>query len=136
MRGKAIVVGAGIGGLATAARLAHAGWKVEVFEARPQIGGRVGELRHEGYRFDMGPTLLMMLEPLERLFSDLHRRLEDYLSLVLIDPSYRVFFGDGTEFDSSPCIARMVQEIRHKISFNEVAGYLRLMGDLAQMYQA
>ncbi len=136
MQGKAIVVGAGMGGLATAARLAHAGWKVEVFEARRQVGGRVGELRHDGYRFDTGPTLLMMLEPLERLFSDLHRRLEDYMSLVLIDPSYRVFFGDGTEFDSSPCIARMVQEIRHKISPDEVAGYLRLMGDLAQMYQA
>lgn len=136
MRGKALVVGAGIGGLATAVRLAHDGWQVKLFEARPQVGGRVGELRHEDYRFDTGPTLLMMLEPLEKLFRDTGRRIEDYLDLVLINPSYRVFFGDDTVFDSSPTIAHMVREIRQKISPSEVGGYLRLMGDLAQMYQA
>lgn len=136
MRGKVIIVGAGIGGLATATRLAHAGWQVEVFEARNQVGGRIGELRHEGYRFDTGPTLLMMLDPLQRLFCDLHRSLDDYLDLVLIDPSYRVFFGDGTVFDSSPSIARMVEAIRTRIDPTEVPGYLRLMSELAQMYHA
>lgn len=125
-----------MGGLATAARLAKAGYEVFVFEARNQIGGRIGELRRNDYRFDTGPTLLMMLEPLERLFSDLHRRVEDYLELVLIDPSYRVYFGDGTVFDSSPNIARMVREIARKISPREVPGYLKLMADLSAMYHA
>ncbi len=131
---RAIVVGAGIGGLATTARLAHQGYEVVLFEARDQVGGRVGELRYEGYRFDMGPTLLMMLEPLERLFRDLNRRIEDYLDIVLIDPSYRVYFGDGTVFDSTPCVARMVREISQKVSPSEVPGYLRLMADLSAMY--
>lgn len=131
-----VIVGAGMGGLATAARLAKAGYEVAVFEARSQVGGRIGELRRDGYRFDTGPTLLMMLEPLERLFQDLHRRIEDYLDLTLVDPSYRAYFGDGTVFDSSPNIARMVREIRQKISPDEVPGYLRLMGDLSAMYHA
>lgn len=133
---RAVVVGAGIGGLASAIRLAHAGWQVLVLEAREQVGGRVGELRRDGYRFDTGPTLLMMLDPLERLFHDTGRRLEDYLDLVLLDPSYRVFFGEGTVFNSSPCIAKMVAEIRAKIHPREVPGYLRLMSDLSTMYHA
>jgi phytoene desaturase len=131
-----VIVGAGMGGLATAARLANAGYEVAVFEARPQVGGRIGELRRDGYRFDTGPTLLMMLEPLERLFADLNRRVEDYLDLALIDPSYRVYFGDGTVFDSTPNIARMVREIARKISPDEAPGYLRLMADLSAMYHA
>lgn len=135
-RGRVIVVGGGLGGLATAAHLAHQGWQVLVLEAQSQVGGRLGELRRNGYRFDTGATLLMMLEPLQRFFRTLNRNLEDYLQLILLDPSYRVFFGDGTRFDSSPCIARMVREISEKIDPTEVPGYLRLMADLCQMYHA
>ncbi len=128
-----LVVGAGIGGLASAARLAHAGHQVTLIEQRDQLGGRVGQLERDGFRFDTGPTLLMMLDPLEKLFRDLHRRLEDYLQPVLLTPSYRVFYADGTRFDSSPCIASMVREIAQKMSPDEVPGYLRLMADLSAM---
>lgn len=128
-----IVVGGGVGGLAGAARLAHSGHRVTLLEQRAQLGGRVGQLQRDGFRFDTGPTLLMMLDPLEKLFRDLHRRMEDYLQPVLLNPSYRVFFADGTRFDSSPCIASMVREIAHKISPTEVPGYLRLMADLSAM---
>lgn len=134
MKKRAIVVGAGIGGLATAARLAKAGYEVQVFEQRDQVGGRAGEWRHEGYRFDTGPTLLMMLEPLETLFNQLDRRLEDYLTLSLCQPSYRVFYGDGTQLDSSPTIAHMTREISQKIDPDDVPGYLRLMSDLSAMF--
>ncbi|GIV18316.1 MAG: dehydrosqualene desaturase [Armatimonadota bacterium] len=127
------IVGGGIGGLAAAARLAHAGYRVTLLEQRQQLGGRVGLLECEGFRFDTGPTLLMMLDPLEKLFRDLHRRLEDYLQPVLLLPSYRVFYADGTRFDSSPCIASMVREIAQKMSPAEVPGYLRLMADLSAM---
>lgn len=128
-----IVVGGGIGGLAGATRLAHAGYRITLLEQREQLGGRVGQLQRDGFRFDTGPSLLMMLDPLEKLFRDLHRRLEDYLQPVLLNPSYRVFFADGTRFDSSPCIANMVREIAQKISPDDVPGYLRLMADLSAM---
>ncbi len=128
-----VVVGGGIGGLTASARLAHRGYRVTLVEARTQLGGRIGEVRRDGFRFDTGPTLLMMLDPLERFFADTHRRIEDYLQPVLLNPSYRVFFADGTQFDSSPCIASMVREIGRKISPAEVPGYLRLMADLSAM---
>lgn len=128
-----IVVGGGIGGLAGAARLAHAGYRVTLLEQREQLGGRVGQIQRDGFRFDTGPTLLMMLDPLEKLFRDLQRRMEDYLQLVLLNPSYRVFYPDGVRFDSSPCIASMVREIAQKVSPDEVPGYLRLMADLSAM---
>lgn len=128
-----VVVGGGIGGLASAARLAHQGHRVTVLEQRPQLGGRIAQIQRDGFRFDTGPTLLMMLDPLERLFLDLHRRMEDYLQPVLLTPSYRVFYADGTVFDSSPCIATMVREIASKVAPSEVPGYLRLIADLSAM---
>jgi phytoene desaturase len=128
-----VIVGGGIGGLAAAARLAHAGYRVTLLEQRAQLGGRVGLFERDGFRFDTGPTLLMMLDPLEKLFRDLHRRLEDYLQPVLLNPSYRVFYADDTRFDSSPCIASMVREIAQKMSPSEVPCYLRLMADLSAM---
>lgn len=132
---KVVVVGGGLGGLAVAVRLAHAGHNVQVFEQRQQLGGRIGTLHREGYRFDTGPTLLMMLEPLQRLFADAGKRTDDYLSLVRLKPSYRVFFGDGTTFDTSPIASEMVQQIE-KYGEREVAGYLRLRSELSQLYQA
>lgn len=128
-----VVVGGGIGGLASAVRLAHLGYRVTLIEQREHLGGRISEIRRDGFRFDTGPTLLMMLDPLEKLFRDLHLRLEDYLQLDLLNPSYRVFYADGLRFDSSPCIANMVREISTKISPDEVPGYLSLMADLSWM---
>ncbi len=128
-----VIVGGGIGGLSAAARLAHSGFRVTLIEQRHQLGGRIGEVQRDGFRFDTGPTLLMMLDPLEKLFRDTHRRLEDYLQPVLLNPSYRVFYADGLRFDSSPCIASMIREIGRKFSPAEVPGYLRLMADLSAM---
>jgi len=128
-----VIVGAGLGGLASAVRLAQLGHRVTLIEQLEHLGGRIAELRREGFRFDTGPTLLMMLHPLEKLFHDLQVRLEDYLQPLLLNPSYRVFYADGTRFDSSPCIANMVREIATKISSDQVRGYLRLMADLGSM---
>ena len=64
-RKKAIVVGAGVGGTATAARLAHAGLDVEVYEKNEFSGGRCSLIHHDGYRFDqVGPSLSLVLFPL------------------------------------------------------------------------
>lgn len=130
---RVAIVGGGVGGLAAASRLAHAGYQVTLIEQFDHLGGRVAQIQREGFRFDTGPTLLMMLDPLEKLFRDLHRRLEDYLQPILLQPSYRVFYADGLRFDSSPCIATMVREIAQKFSPSEVPGYLRLMADLSAM---
>ncbi len=109
-RRSATVVGAGIGGLATAVRLAHAGWAVTVLEQHDQPGGRAGQWRSEGFTFDTGPSLVMMVEYWQKLFSDVGRRLEDYLTLVQVDPCYRIHFPDGTSHDRSSVINRLIEE--------------------------
>lgn len=132
---KVVVVGGGLGGLAVAVRLAHAGHNVQVFEQRQQLGGRIGVLHREGYRFDTGPTLLMMLEPLQRLFADVGKQMDDYLNLVRLKPSYRVFFGDGTTLDTSPVASEILQELE-RYGKKEGTGFLKLRADLAQLYDA
>ena len=106
-RTSVIVVGAGIGGLATAVRLAHQGLEVTVVERHGGPGGRVGIWRSGGFTFDTGASLVMMTEEWHRLFKDVGRRLEDYLTLVQLDPCYRIHFADGTSHDRSSDVTRL-----------------------------
>jgi phytoene desaturase len=90
-----IVIGAGLGGLAAAARLAHEGFRVTVYEKQERPGGRSGIVRHNGFHFDTGPTLYLMPEVFEQTFAELGRRREDYYELLKVDPNYRIHFHDG-----------------------------------------
>src|SRR5689334_16275978 len=94
---RIIVVGAGVGGLAAAARLAHAGYQVQVVERSDHPGGRCGRLNVGGFSFDTGPTLLLMPEVLEETFSSVGRRMADYVRLHRCDPNYRIHFRDGSQ---------------------------------------
>ena len=97
-RPSAIVVGAGVGGLTAAMRLAHQGLSVELFEKQPGPGGRCGRLELGPFRFDLGPTILLMPHVLEQTFATVGRRSADYLSLERCDPHYRVHYRDGSRF--------------------------------------
>ena len=89
---KAIVIGAGPGGLASAMLLAQRGMDVQVFEKQPAIGGRNAEVRLGDYRFDLGPTFLMMKFLLDELFEDANRKLSDYIDCRPLDPMYKLHF--------------------------------------------
>lgn len=93
----ALVIGAGIGGIATAARLARAGYEVTVLEKQSVPGGRCGRLVRDGHRFDIGPTLFLMPEVFAETYAALGARMEDELDLRRVDPTYGVHFDDGTE---------------------------------------
>jgi len=94
MRKKIAVIGAGPGGLASAMLLARRGFDVQVYEKADRIGGRTAEIVLDGqYRFDLGPTFLMMKYVLEELFEDADRKMEDYLDVRMLDPMYRLVFG-------------------------------------------
>ncbi|MFW5798484.1 MAG: phytoene desaturase family protein [Planctomycetota bacterium] len=93
------VIGAGLGGLAAACTLAARGYRVEVFEKNDWIGGKDIELRAEGFRFDMGPTILTVPRVFERVFQEAGRVMSEYLDLVKLDPQWRCFFEDDTVLD-------------------------------------
>ncbi|MDX2262587.1 MAG: phytoene desaturase family protein [Gemmatimonadales bacterium] len=98
----AVIIGAGIGGLASAIHLAHAGYRVTVLERHAIPGGRNGRWLSEGFTFDTGPSLLLMLEYWHKLFGMVGRKLEDYLDIVQVLPNYNVHFADGTVLEMTP----------------------------------
>lgn len=93
---RAIVIGGGIGGLATAIRLQHAGWQTTVLEKNSRMGGRCNVLEQDGFTFDTGPTLLLMRDVLDDLFAHTGEPLSACLDLVRVFPNYRVHFADGS----------------------------------------
>lgn len=91
---KIAVIGAGPGGLAAAMLLSSRGFEVDVFEKERVIGGRNAELSLGSYRFDLGPTFLMMKFLLDKLFEETGRSISQYLDCVQLDPMYRLTFKD------------------------------------------
>lgn len=96
----AVIIGAGIGGLASAALLANRGCKVTVLEKNSAVGGKMNQIIENGYRFDTGPSLLTMPFLLENLFRECGKNLEDYLAYEELEPLCRYFYPDGTIFDN------------------------------------
>jgi phytoene desaturase len=101
------VIGSGLGGLAAAATLAARGYQVEVFEKNPWLGGKAAQLEQQGFRFDMGPTILIQPSVLRRVFCEAGRELGDYLTMVRLDPQWRCFFDNGSVLDLKHDVADM-----------------------------
>ncbi|WP_239372547.1 MULTISPECIES: NAD(P)/FAD-dependent oxidoreductase [unclassified Frankia] len=97
---RVVVVGAGVGGLATAARLAAAGHRVTICERASDVGGKLGRFSQDGFTFDTGPSLLTMPEVFADLFAATGAPLSDLLELRRLDPIARYRFADGTLLDA------------------------------------
>ena len=99
----AIVVGGGVGGLGMASRLAHAGYDVTILEKNLDTGGRCRsesfDGKGEGYRFDTGPSLMLLPDRYREQFTAVGKNLHDYMDIKRVDPAYRAHFGDHTTLD-------------------------------------
>ncbi len=93
------VIGGGLGGLASACTLAARGHSVVLFEKNDWLGGKAAVLEQDGFRFDMGPTILTVPSVLRQIFNEAGRKLEDELNLIPLDPQWRCFFDDGNTLD-------------------------------------
>ncbi|MBV9206299.1 MAG: phytoene desaturase [Actinobacteria bacterium] len=130
-----VVVGAGLGGLACALRLAGAGRSVTVLEREAGPGGRIGQLAAGGYRFDTGPTVLTLPHLLDETLGAVGERLSGWLDLVRLDPAYRAHFPDGTSLDIRASTAGTAAEIARLCGPREADGYLRFVDYLAGLYR-
>ena len=111
MTKRVSIVGAGLGGLATAIRLAKAGFDVTVYEKNKNPGGKMNEYRQGQYRFDTGPSLLTMPFVVDDLFRFTGYKREDFVRFLAVDPVCRYFYRDGSLLDTHANQQHMAQSI-------------------------
>jgi len=105
-----LVIGAGPGGLTAAMILAYRGFKVTVLEKASKVGGRNASIERNGYKFDTGPTFLMMKFLLDEVFEEAGKHLDDYVESVKLEPMYRLQFKDKT-FEPTTDREAMLQQL-------------------------
>jgi phytoene desaturase len=124
--GRAAVVGSGFGGLAVAVRLAAAGMRVTLFEARDKPGGRAYVYRDGDHVFDGGPTVITAPHCLEELWAAAGERMADHVELLPVEPFYRLLWEDGDRFDYVGDGERMERQIAARDP-RDVDGYRRFV---------
>ncbi|PDW00708.1 phytoene desaturase family protein [Candidatus Chloroploca asiatica] len=130
-----IIVGAGLGGLAAAIRLAAQGHRVLILEKNARVGGKLNLVTDEGYTFDTGPSLLTMPWVIKELFAAAGRQADAYLHLEQIEPTCRYQWPDGTSFNAWQRLPQLIQEIQH-LAPADVTGFFRFLAHTSQIYDA
>jgi phytoene desaturase len=130
----ALIIGAGIGGIAAAARLAKNGYDVTVLEKNDTPGGRCNQIVRDGHRFDIGPTLFLMPEIWEETFAALGERMSDHLDLKRIDPTYKVRFDDGLQLELTSDIGKMQTQLE-KVEKTAFTGFLNYIAEGSKHYK-
>lgn len=130
-----VVVGGGLGGLAAAARLAHAGHRVKLFEKNERVGGKLNIVEQGGYTFDTGPSLFTMPWVVAELWSALGRDVHEDLDIRPLDPVCRYRWLDGTTFEQHAGLADLLAEIT-RLDSRDGPGFFRFMAWAARIYEA
>lgn len=131
---RAVVIGAGFGGIALAIRLQRAGVQTTLVEKRDKAGGRAYVWHEKGFIFDAGPTVITDPDCLTELFEGTGSELKDYVELMPVDPFYRLCWEDGASFDYNNDQVAMERQMA---SFNpaDVEGYRRFHAHSEELYQ-
>ncbi len=132
-RPHAVVIGSGFGGLAAAVRLGARGYRVTVLEKLEQAGGRASVFRQDGFTFDAGPTIITAPFCFEELWALCGRTMADDVTLVPMEPFYRIRFDDGETFAPCSDTAQMHAEIA-KFNPDDIAGYEAFMKVSKKLY--
>lgn len=112
---KAIVIGAGIAGIASAIRLRLKGYNVLVLEANPYPGGKLTVFEQDGYRFDAGPSLFTMPQYVDELFALADKNPRTYFNYIKKDESCRYFWDDGVHFTASANQKEFADEVQRTL---------------------
>lgn len=130
---RAIVIGAGLGGLAAAMRLGAKGYKVTVIDKLDVPGGRGSAIWQDGHRFDLGPTIVTVPQLYRDLWTACGRTFDDDVTLKSLDPFYEIRWPDGTVFTAQQDTEAMRAEVA-KIEPRDVAGFDKFLNDSAKRY--
>lgn len=131
---RIVVVGAGVAGLATAALLAHRGYRVTVLEKGDRPGGRAAQWTHEGFTFDLGPTLLFMPDVYRDLFASWGGDFDREVPLTRLVPNERLHFPDGRSIEVSAALPDTIASLE-RFAPGAGAGLLRYLAGAATAYE-
>jgi len=120
-RKKAIVIGAGVAGLATAARLATIGFEVFVFEKNNEPGGKLTSFEKKGFYFDAGPSLFTAPNILNELFEFCGEKLDNFFSYQKQEIAFKYFYEDGTIINAFSDSKKFAAELKNKANESETA---------------
>jgi len=129
----AIVIGAGLGGLAAAMRLGAKGYAVTVLDRLDLPGGRGSSVTQDGHRFDLGPTIITVPQVYESLWAACGRDFRKDVDLRPMDPFYEVRWQDGSTFTARQDTDAMIAEVA-RLSPGDVKGYKRFLKDSQRRY--
>lgn len=115
MKKKAVVIGAGIAGIASSIRLASKGYEVHVFEANSYPGGKLSSFEKNGYRFDAGPSLFTMPHLVDELFEIADKNPKDYFEYIRLEETCRYFWDDGIQLTAHANQQAFAEEIQNKL---------------------
>ena len=130
----AVVVGAGLGGLAAAMRLGAKGYRVEVIDRLDMPGGRGSSITKDGHRFDLGPTIITVPQLLRELWAICGRDFDADVDLRPLDPFYEIRFPDGSTFTATGDTERMRAEVA-RLSPDDLKGYDKFLKDSERRYE-
>lgn len=134
VRRSAVVIGAGLGGLGVALRLAAIGWRVTVCEKGERPGGKMNRWTCDGFTFDTGPSLITMPWVFRDIFASAGERLEDHVALVSMRPIMEAVYVDGTRFVYSNSMPDWTETLRN-LEPRDVEGFYRLMRLGARIFE-
>lgn len=129
----AIIIGAGLGGLASAMRLGAKGYRVTVLDRLDTPGGRGSAIWQNGHRFDLGPTIVTVPQVFEDLWSACGRNFHNDVDLKALDPFYEIRWPDGSRFRARQDTDAVMEEVE-RLSPSDVAGYKRYLRDSEKRY--
>lgn len=134
MKHHCVVIGSGIAGLAAAIRLAAKGNDVHVYEANETPGGKIAEHKAAGYRFDRGPSVLMLPQLIDELFILSGKNPQDYFRYKEVGQPFKYFYGDGTVINAYSDTELFAEELSAKtgLTKNKFRQYLK---DVATKYK-
>lgn len=128
------VIGAGVAGLASAIRLQHAGYTVELFEKEDLPGGKMNVVEKDGYRFDLGPSLVMMPELYREPFELAGKNPDDYIPMERLDPMYVSHFNKGKEtIEASSDLVKLINTME-AINDKDAQGFLQYLQDIYERF--
>jgi phytoene desaturase len=130
---RAIVIGAGLGGLSAAMRLGAKGYAVTVLDKLDRTGGRGSSITQDGHRFDLGPTIVTVPDVFEKLWAECGRDFRADVDLRPLEPFYEVRWPDGSSFKASSDDDAMLAEVA-RLNPNDVAGFKRFLKDAQKRY--